>query len=66
MPDFKWVLGDLPAVPQLGADETQNWFHLVFQGFISEITQEHPLVLFIDDIQWADRGTLQPPAPVDE
>lgn len=58
MPDFEWVLGELPAVAQLGADETQNRFHLVFQRFIKEITHEHPLVLFIDDIQWADRGTL--------
>ncbi|MBK8971278.1 MAG: AAA family ATPase [Hahellaceae bacterium] len=58
MPDFAWVLGELPAVAQLGADETQNRLHLVFQRFIKEITREHPLVLFIDDIQWADRGTL--------
>ncbi len=58
MPDFAWVLGDLPPVAQLGADETQNRFHLVFQRFIKEITGDHPLVLFIDDIQWADRGTL--------
>ena len=58
MPEFGWVLGELAPVVQLGADETQNRFHLVFQRFIKEITQEHPLVLFIDDIQWADRGTL--------
>ena len=58
MPDFEMVLGDLPPVAILGADETQNRFHLVFQQFIKEITSEHPLVLFIDDIQWADRGTL--------
>ncbi|MCP5207226.1 MAG: AAA family ATPase [Hahellaceae bacterium] len=58
MPDFSWVLGNLPPVAQLGADETQNRFHLVFQLFIKEITRDHPLVLFIDDIQWADRGTL--------
>ncbi|MCP5161395.1 MAG: AAA family ATPase [Hahellaceae bacterium] len=58
MPDFAWVLGELPPVAQLGADETQNRVHLVFQKLIKAITHEHPLVLFIDDIQWADLGTL--------
>ncbi|MCP5161390.1 MAG: AAA family ATPase [Hahellaceae bacterium] len=58
MPDFEWVLGTLPPVAELGADEMQNRFHLVFQQFIQEITRDHPLVLFIDDLQWADRGTL--------
>ncbi|MCG8669360.1 MAG: AAA family ATPase [Pseudomonadales bacterium] len=58
MPDFQWVLGDLPEVADLGADETKNRFHTVFQKFIKFITQKRPLVIFIDDIQWADRGTL--------
>ena len=39
-------LGELPAVAQLGADETQNRFHLVFQRFIKEITREHPGVVY--------------------
>ncbi|MCP5161393.1 MAG: AAA family ATPase [Hahellaceae bacterium] len=58
MPEFASLLGELPPVVSLGADETQNRFYLVFQQFIKVITREHPLVLFIDDIQWADRGTL--------
>ncbi len=58
MPEFELVLGNLPPVATLGADETQNRFHLVFQQFVKTITHERPLVLFIDDIQWADRGTL--------
>ena len=58
MPELEWVLGPLSPVAKLGADETQNRFHLIFQGFISLITREHPVVIFIDDLQWADRGTL--------
>ena len=58
MPVFESVLGYLPEVTKLGADETQNRFHLVFQKFIQTISWERPLVLFIDDLQWADRGTL--------
>jgi len=55
---FELVLGELPLLPVLGAQETQNRFHLVLQRFIQLITQDRPLVIFIDDIQWADRGTL--------
>jgi len=55
---FELVLGDLAPLPVLGAQETQNRFYLVLQRFIQLITQDRPLVIFIDDIQWADRGTL--------
>ncbi len=55
---FELVLGDLPPLSSLGAEETQNRFHLVLQRFIQLITHDRPLVIFIDDIQWADRGTL--------
>ena len=55
---FEVLLGDLAPVAKLGAQETQNRFHLTLQRFIQEITQQRPLVIFIDDLQWADRGTL--------
>jgi len=55
---FKVILGDVAPLPELGAQETQNRFHLILQRFIQHITQERPLVIFIDDLQWADRGTL--------
>jgi len=55
---FEVLLGKLPPVATLRAQETQNRFHLTIQRFIQEITQKRPLVIFIDDLQWADRGTL--------
>jgi predicted ATPase/signal transduction histidine kinase len=55
---FKVLLGNLAPLPPLGAQETQNRFHQVLQQFIQLITQDRPLVIFIDDLQWADRGTL--------
>ncbi|MCG8316417.1 MAG: AAA family ATPase [Pseudomonadales bacterium] len=58
VPAFSALLGNLPPVASLGADETQNRFHRVFQQFVQAMSWEHPLVLFIDDLQWADRGTL--------
>ncbi|HBY81126.1 MAG TPA: hypothetical protein DEG47_29935, partial [Cyanobacteria bacterium UBA11148] len=43
-----------PAVPKLGPTESQNRFNRVFQNFIRTFClKEHPLVIFLDDLQWA-------------
>lgn len=57
-PDLALLLGEQPELPQLGSQETQNRFHRVMQQFIEIITRDQPLVLFLDDLQWADLGTL--------
>jgi len=58
MHGFQTLLGDLPEVPVLGADETQNRFHIVFLKLITLIAEDRPLVICIDDLQWADHGSL--------
>ncbi|HET8707512.1 MAG TPA: AAA family ATPase, partial [Pseudomonadales bacterium] len=57
-PDMTLLLGEQPTLPQLGSQETLNRFHRVTQQFIEIITRDQPLVLFLDDLQWADQGTL--------
>lgn len=47
-------------VPQLPAVEAQNRFNQVLREFIQVFAQpEHPLVLFLDDLQWADLASLK-------
>ncbi|MEG4593274.1 ATP-binding sensor histidine kinase [Microcoleus sp. F8_C2] len=60
IPDIELIVGKQPPVQELGATEAQNRFNLVFQKFIRIFgSVEHPLVIFLDDLQWADSATLK-------
>ncbi|WP_445247626.1 trifunctional serine/threonine-protein kinase/ATP-binding protein/sensor histidine kinase [Microcoleus sp. OTE_8_concoct_300] len=60
IPDVELIVGKQPLVQELGATEAQNRFNLVFQKFIRVFCSvDHPLVIFLDDLQWADSATLK-------
>ncbi|MBW4618855.1 MAG: AAA family ATPase [Cyanosarcina radialis HA8281-LM2] len=60
IPELELIIGEQPSIPELPGQEAQNRFNLVFQNFISAIARpEHPLVIFIDDLQWADLASLK-------
>ena len=60
IPELELIIGPQPPVQELGPTEAQNRFNLVFQNFIRLFCQpEHPLVIFLDDLQWADSATLK-------
>ncbi len=60
IPEVERIIGPQPPIPNLGPTEAQNRFNLVFQNFINVFTQpEHPLVMFLDDLQWADGASLK-------
>ncbi|MBG1240680.1 trifunctional serine/threonine-protein kinase/ATP-binding protein/sensor histidine kinase [Nostoc sp. NZL] len=59
IPEVELIIGTVLPVTQLGAAESQNRFNRVFGQFIGVFTtQDHPLVVFLDDLQWADSASL--------
>jgi hypothetical protein len=59
VPELEFIIGKQPAVPDLPPQEAQNRFKLVFRRFLGAFaTPEHPLALFLDDLQWLDAATL--------
>ena len=60
VPEVETLIGPQPTPPELGPAGAQNRFHYVFQGFVGVFARaEHPLVVFLDDLQWADAATLR-------
>lgn len=59
VPELELIIGKQPDVILLDVIESKNRFHTVFKNFIRAFAkEEHPLILFLDDMQWADAPSL--------
>ncbi len=60
IPEVEFVIGKQPPVADLPPQEAQGRFQLVFRRFLGVFARpEHPLALFLDDLQWLDAATLE-------
>lgn len=60
IPEVELLIGEQPAIPALEVEAARNRFHQVFREFVKALCQpQHPLVLFLDDLQWADFASLE-------
>jgi predicted ATPase/signal transduction histidine kinase len=60
VPELELIIGEQPAVPDLPPQEAKNRFQIVFRRFLGVFARkEHPLALFLDDLQWLDSATLE-------
>ncbi|MBV8664769.1 MAG: AAA family ATPase, partial [Hyphomicrobiales bacterium] len=59
VPDLKLIIGEQEPLPELPPRDAQRRFFLVFEHFLAVFARsEHPLALFLDDLQWLDAATL--------
>ncbi|ACD16093.1 trifunctional serine/threonine-protein kinase/ATP-binding protein/sensor histidine kinase [Paraburkholderia phytofirmans] len=59
IPELALIIGEQPPAPVLPPQDAQNRFQIVFRRFLGVFARpEHPLALFIDDLQWVDTATL--------
>jgi diguanylate cyclase (GGDEF)-like protein len=60
IPELEKIIGKQPSVPKLEGSASRNRFNLLFSKFIRVFTTvDHPLVIFLDDLQWADAASLR-------
>lgn len=59
LPEMELIIGPQPAVVELGPVESQNRFNLIFKNLIRIFSQEQPLIIFLDDLQWIDNASLK-------
>lgn len=60
VPELRVIIGEQPSAPPLPPQEAKARLHLTFRQFIGVFARpEHPLALFLDDLQWLDAATLE-------
>jgi len=60
IPELEQIIGPQSPVPELEGSAAQNRFNMLFHHFINVFTTaQHPLVIFLDDLQWIDSASLK-------
>ena len=60
IPELALIVGDQPPVLEVDPAAAQSRFRTVFVNFVRALAgPDHPLVVFLDDLQWADSASLK-------
>lgn len=60
LPELEWLIGPQPPIPQLPPNEAENRLQFAVRSLAGAFARrEHPLTIFLDDMQWADAASLR-------
>lgn len=59
IPEIRAITGEPPPLPVVGPTEARNRLHRCMQQFVRVFSETQPLVVFLDDLQWADPSSLE-------
>ena len=60
IPELEYIIGKQAVIPELAPQESKNRFIYTFRQFLQTFAcPKHPLVIFLDDLQWADASSLK-------
>ncbi|MFC1617394.1 AAA family ATPase [Candidatus Margulisiibacteriota bacterium] len=60
IPELENIIGKQPPIAKLNPTEALARFNILFHSFINVFAKkEHPLIIFIDDLQWSDSGAIK-------
>ncbi|MBF0395645.1 MAG: response regulator [Desulfobacterales bacterium] len=60
IPELELIIEKQPKVDQLDPEQSRNRFNMLFQNFLQVFaSKEHPLIIFLDDLQWVDLPSLK-------
>lgn len=60
IPEIQYIIGKQPPAQELDSQAAENRFYILFTSFIKAfLSDEHPIVIFLDDLQWADSASLK-------
>ncbi|MEM1283574.1 MAG: AAA family ATPase, partial [Chlamydiota bacterium] len=58
IPRVKKIVGEQKTLPEVGIEQTKNRFELAIYQFLQVCSMNHPIVLFLDDLQWANNAMI--------
>ncbi|WP_057772520.1 AAA family ATPase [Cytobacillus dafuensis] len=59
LPEIEWIIGNQPIIEGLSSFDNHSLYLIMFHKLIKLISDDCPLIFFIDDLQWADAASLE-------
>lgn len=58
MPELRLMFDDIPAAPELAADQQRRFLFNAYLGLLHRVARNTPVAIVLEDLHWADEPTL--------